>query len=54
VAWLQDLWDQIKDVPPVYIVSALLFQTGRPSFAGVSYYGILSVAYPAKSRSRRS
>jgi uncharacterized membrane protein YbhN (UPF0104 family) len=48
VGWLQDLWDQIKDVPPGYIVSALLFQTGQTVFAGVSYYGILSVAYPGE------
>jgi uncharacterized membrane protein YbhN (UPF0104 family) len=48
VGWLEDLWDQIKDVPPGYIVSALLFQTGQTVFAGVSYYGILSVAYPGE------
>jgi len=48
IAWLRDLWDQIKDVPPVYIVSALIFQTGQTVFAGVSYYGILSVAYPGE------
>jgi uncharacterized membrane protein YbhN (UPF0104 family) len=50
IAWLEDLWDQIKDVPPGYIVSALLFQTGQTVFAGVSYYGILSVAYPGEVR----
>jgi uncharacterized membrane protein YbhN (UPF0104 family) len=48
IAWLRDLWDQIKDVPPIYIVSALIFQTGQTVFAGVSYYGILSVAYPGE------
>ncbi len=48
VGWLGDLWDQIKDVPPGYIVSALLFQTGQTVFAGVSYYGILSAAYPGE------
>lgn len=48
VGWLADLWDQIKDVPPAYIVSALLFQTGQTVFAGVSYYGILSAAYPGE------
>ena len=48
VAWLEDLWDQIRDVPPGYIVAALLFQTGQTVFAGVSYYGILSVAYPGE------
>jgi uncharacterized membrane protein YbhN (UPF0104 family) len=48
IAWFKDLWDQIKDVPPAYIVSALLFQTGQTVFAGVSYYGILSAAYPGE------
>ena len=48
VGWLDDLWDQIKEVPPAYIISALLFQAGQTVFAGVSYYGILSVAYPGE------
>ena len=48
VGWLQELWEQIKDVPPAYIVSALLFQAGQTVFAGVSYYGILSAAYPGE------
>jgi uncharacterized membrane protein YbhN (UPF0104 family) len=48
LAWLEDLWDQIKDVPPGYIISGLLFQTGQTVFAGLSYYGILSVAYPGE------
>jgi len=48
VGWLEELWDQIKDVPPGYIASALLFQAGQTVFAGVSYYGILSAAYPGE------
>ena len=48
VGWLEDLWDQIRDVPPAYIVSALLFQAGQTVLAGVSYYGILKVAYPGE------
>jgi uncharacterized membrane protein YbhN (UPF0104 family) len=48
VGWLENLWDQIKEVPPGYIVGALLFQSGQTVFAGVSYYGILSVAYPGE------
>ena len=48
VGWLEELWDQIRDVPPGYIVSALLFQAGQTVFAGVSYYGILSAAYPGE------
>ena len=48
VGWLQDLWDQIKDVPPGYIVAALVFQSGQTVFAGLSYYGILRAAYPGE------
>ena len=48
IGWLRDLWDQIKAVPPGYIVAALLFQTGQTVFAGLSYYGILKAAYPGE------
>ena len=46
VGWLENLWDQIKAVPVGYIVAGLAFQTGVTVFAAVSYYGILSAAYP--------
>jgi uncharacterized membrane protein YbhN (UPF0104 family) len=46
--WLSDLWDQIKAVPAGYIVAGLAFQTGQTIFAGLSYYGILSAAYPGE------
>ncbi len=46
--WLSDLWDQIKEVPVGYIVAGLVFQTGQTFFAGLSYYGILSAAYPGE------
>jgi uncharacterized membrane protein YbhN (UPF0104 family) len=48
VGWLQDLWDQIKDVPPGYIVAALIFQSGQTLLAGLSYYGILRAGYPGQ------
>ena len=48
IAWLSDLWDQIKDVPAGYIVAALIFQTGQTFLAGLSYYGILRAAYPGQ------
>ena len=48
VGWLQDLWDQIRDVPTGYIVAALAFQTGQTFLAGLSYYGILRAAYPGQ------
>jgi uncharacterized membrane protein YbhN (UPF0104 family) len=48
VGWLQDLWHQIKDVPPGYIVAALIFQSGQTLLAGLSYYGILRFAYPGQ------
>ena len=34
VEWFQDLWQQIKAVPPGYIVAALLAQTGQTVLAG--------------------
>ena len=46
--WFSDLWDQIKAVPVGYIIAALVFQTGQTIFAGLSYYGILSAAYPGE------
>jgi uncharacterized membrane protein YbhN (UPF0104 family) len=46
--WLSELWDQIKAVPAGYIVAAVVFQTGQTFFAGLSYYGILSAAYPGE------
>jgi uncharacterized membrane protein YbhN (UPF0104 family) len=48
IAWIEDLWDQIKAVPVGYIVAGLIFQTGVTVFAAVSYYGILSAAYPGE------
>ena len=48
IGWLQDLWEQIKAVPAGYIVAALVSQTGQTVFAGLSYYGILSAAYPGE------
>jgi uncharacterized membrane protein YbhN (UPF0104 family) len=46
IDWLRSLWDQIREVPPGYIVAALTAQTAQTVLAGVSYYGILSAAYP--------
>ncbi|HEX7309892.1 MAG TPA: lysylphosphatidylglycerol synthase transmembrane domain-containing protein [Gaiellaceae bacterium] len=46
VGWLEDLWDEIKDVPPGYMVAGVALQTGATFFAGLSYYGILRAAYP--------
>jgi uncharacterized membrane protein YbhN (UPF0104 family) len=48
IGWLQDLWKQIKEVPPAYIVAGLTFQTAQTFFAGLSYYGILRAAYPGQ------
>jgi uncharacterized membrane protein YbhN (UPF0104 family) len=48
VGWIDDLWDQIKAVPAGYIVAALILQGGQTVLAGVSYYGILSAAYPGE------
>jgi uncharacterized membrane protein YbhN (UPF0104 family) len=49
LGWLEDLWDQIKAVPVGYIIGGLVFQTGVTTFAAISYYGILSAAYPGEA-----
>jgi uncharacterized membrane protein YbhN (UPF0104 family) len=46
--WLSSLWDQIKEVPARYIVAGLAAQTGQTAFAALSYYGILTAAYPGE------
>jgi uncharacterized membrane protein YbhN (UPF0104 family) len=48
VGWLEDLWDQIRDIPAGYLAAGLVFQTGQTFFAGLSYYGILRAAYPGQ------
>ena len=54
VGWVEDLWDEIKAVPVGYILAGLTFQTGVTVLAGVSYYGILSAAYPGEVTLLRS
>jgi uncharacterized membrane protein YbhN (UPF0104 family) len=44
--WLSELWDQISGIPVGYTIAGVVFQTGQTVFAGLSYYGILSAAYP--------
>ena len=46
--WLHQLWDDIKSIPAGYLIAALAVQTGATLFAGLSYYGILSAAYPGE------
>ena len=46
--WFSDLWKQIKAVPAGYVVAGVVFQSGQTVFAGLSYYGILSAAYPGE------
>jgi uncharacterized membrane protein YbhN (UPF0104 family) len=48
LGWFEDLWDQIKAVPVGYIIGGLVFQTGVTTFAAISYYGILTAAYPGE------
>jgi uncharacterized membrane protein YbhN (UPF0104 family) len=46
--WLEQLWDDLSSIPPGYLVAAVAVQTGSTFFAGASYYGILSAAYPGE------
>jgi uncharacterized membrane protein YbhN (UPF0104 family) len=48
VGWLQEIWDQIKDIPPGYLAAGMVFQSGQTLLAGLSYYGILRFAYPGQ------
>src|SRR5437899_12120646 len=48
--WLEQLWDDLTSIPTAYLVAAIAVQTGSTVFAGLSYYGILSVAYPGEVR----
>jgi uncharacterized membrane protein YbhN (UPF0104 family) len=48
IGWLENLWDEIEAVPAGYIAAGLAFQAGVTVFAAVSYYGILSAAYPSE------
>ena len=50
VGWFSDLWDQIKDLPLHTIVAGVALQSGQTALAGLSYYGILSAAYPGQVR----
>ena len=45
IGWLNELWDEVSDIPKGYLVAALFFQTAQTFFAGLSYYGILKFAY---------
>src|SRR4249920_2540707 len=46
--WIKSFWDSLTSMPTGYTATAVVFQTGQTLFAGLSYYGILSVAYPGQ------
>jgi glycosyltransferase 2 family protein len=46
--WLSNLWHQITGVPAKYLVAGVALQTGQTVLTGLSYYGILSAAYPGE------
>jgi uncharacterized membrane protein YbhN (UPF0104 family) len=46
--WFSDLWDQVTSISLGYIIAGVIFQTGQTFLAGLSYYGILSAAYPGE------
>jgi len=48
IGWFEQLWDQIAAIPVQYIVAGVFFQSLQTTFAGASYYGILSAAYPGE------
>jgi len=46
--WFSDLWDQVKSVPVGYVIAGVTVQSLQTCLAGLSYYGILSAAYPGE------
>jgi uncharacterized membrane protein YbhN (UPF0104 family) len=46
IGWLQDFWDQVKDIPIGYLIAGGLLQIAQTTFNGVAYYAILRYAYP--------
>jgi len=48
IGWFKQLWDQIKAIPVQYVIAGVFFQSLQTTFAGLSYYGILSAAYPGE------
>ncbi len=46
IGWLDDVWTQIKDVPPGYLVLGAILQMLQTVGNGLAYYGILAYAYP--------
>jgi uncharacterized membrane protein YbhN (UPF0104 family) len=46
--WLRQLWDDITAIPTGYLLAGVAVQTAATFFAGFSYYGILSAAYPGE------
>jgi len=48
IGWFKQLWDQIKAIPVQYVIAGVFFQSLQTMFAGLSYYGILSAAYPGE------
>jgi uncharacterized membrane protein YbhN (UPF0104 family) len=46
--WLNDVWQQIKDIPVGYLVAGSVLQILQTTFNGLAYYGILSYAYPGR------
>jgi uncharacterized membrane protein YbhN (UPF0104 family) len=48
IGWFSDLWDQISAISIGYIIAGVAVQSGQTILAGLSYYGILSAAYPGR------
>jgi len=46
--WFADLWDQITAIPVGYVIAGVIVQSLQTCLAGLSYYGILSAAYPGR------
>jgi uncharacterized membrane protein YbhN (UPF0104 family) len=46
IAWLKDVWKQIRDIPIGYLIAGSILQMAQTTFNGVAYYAILRYGYP--------
>lgn len=46
IGWLEDFWEQVKDIPVGYLVAGSALQIAQTVFNGLAYYGILRYGYP--------
>lgn len=46
IGWIENFWDQVRDIPVGYLVAGSLLQIAQTTFNGLAYYTILRYGYP--------